>query len=66
MHVAPMAESEGKLGTPEDAGLRCRSCGGGPVTCQRWESECGGFVDWKYTCGAQGCGHTWWVDGPDA
>jgi hypothetical protein len=66
MHFAPMEpveESKGTLGEPEQTARTCPRCGQNPVTHQRWESECGGFVDAKYTCG---CGHVWWVDGPDS
>ena len=29
-----------------------------------WESSCGGFEDYKYTCPT--CKHGFWIDGPDS
>ena len=31
---------------------------------QLWESSCGGFEDYKYTCPS--CKHGFWIDGPDS
>jgi RecJ-like exonuclease len=36
----------------------------GQIEWRGWESSCGGYDDYKYRCNA--CGHTWWVEGPDA
>ena len=35
-----------------------------PHTCQVWESSCGGYEDYKYTCNV--CGAIHWVDGCDS
>jgi hypothetical protein len=59
-----MADSDGTFQEPKDAGVNCRECKGGPVTYETWESSCGGYEDYKYTCGE--CGATWWVDGIDS
>lgn len=43
----------------------CRHCGiVGWVYYRNWESNCGGYDDAKFECGA--CGEVWWVEGPDA
>ena len=41
----------------------CKKCGQKTVTYQEWDSNCGGYTDFKYTCQ---CGHSWWVDGIDS
>jgi len=64
MHTQPMSESEGTFQEAEPTGVACRSCGERKITCETWESSCGGFEDYKYTCGA--CGYSWWVDGIDS
>ena len=64
MHTQPMSESAGTLNASKPAQCGCRKCGKKEVTYQVWESSCGGYEDFKYTCGA--CGHVWWVDGIDS
>lgn len=61
MH-GPMTEDEGELGpeTPSDRRCKC----GEPMTVQSWDSHCGGFTDWKYTCTA--CSRFVWVEGIDS
>lgn len=34
--------------------------------CQKWESNDGGYEDYKYTCQDAECGHAWWVEGIDS
>jgi hypothetical protein len=66
MHTKPMAEFEGNFtkGRPVPD-VQCRRCGEkGKCKEQLWESSCGGYEDYKYTCG--GCGHVWWVEGIDS
>lgn len=65
MHTKPMSESEGTLSTPVEAKRKCPKCGG-PMTCETWESSCGGYEDYKYTCSAPTCKHVVWVDGIDS
>ena len=64
MHTKPMSESEGTFEKAEPTDVPCRKCQGSSVTCKPWDSSCGGYTDYKYTCGD--CDHTWWIDGPDA
>lgn len=67
MHDKPMAESDGTF-LRDDAscpGVACRKCGEtGGVKFKPWESSCGGYEDYKYTCTK--CGHYWWIEGSDA
>lgn len=63
-HVAPMRESDGNFKPGCGKKHTCRGCGKEEATCQLWESSCGGYEDYKYTCGS--CGHVWWVDGIDS
>jgi hypothetical protein len=42
----------------------CRKCGEKQVTMYTWESSCGGYEDYRFTCRA--CKATWWVDGIDS
>ena len=62
-HMQPMAESEGTFTKEHDAERPCPKCQG-LVRCQIWESNCGGYEDYKYTCTK--CSHHWWVDGLDS
>jgi hypothetical protein len=71
MHTKPMAESDGELSAGVGSGRPCQKCraeklenGSPAVRYQTWESSCGGYEDYKYTCGA--CGHVWWIDGIDS
>jgi DNA-directed RNA polymerase subunit M/transcription elongation factor TFIIS len=64
MHTGPMKDSEGTFQTPQATNCKCRKCKDGPVVYETWESSCGGYEDYKYTCKA--CGYTWWVDGIDS
>ena len=59
-----MSESDGEFTKTEKEKYTCHKCNKKEVTCQVWESSCGGYEDYKYTCGA--CGHVWWVDGIDS
>jgi RecJ-like exonuclease len=65
MHTKPMAESEGKFDPQQpEPNVTCRKCGvKGQVTCRTWNSSCGGYEDYKYTCA---CGYVWWADGIDS
>lgn len=64
MHTGPMPESAGTLSTAEAPLYECRKCREKKAQCQTWDSSCGGYTDYKYTC--LGCGHIWWVDGIDS
>lgn len=65
MHAEPMSELEGEFSKEEVAeGIVCRKCKERDVVYESWHSDCGGYVDYKYTC--KTCGHCWWVDGIDS
>lgn len=64
MHTEPLKDSEGTFCAPVACSADCRRCHQQSVTWQSWESHCGGYEDFKFTCGA--CGHLWWVDGIDS
>lgn len=60
-----MTEPPGKFTTDwKRCDALCRSCGGSSIVERTWESDDGAFEDHCYRC--EECGHTWWVDGPDA
>lgn len=42
----------------------CPKCSKPTLVCLKWESDDGAYEEYKYRC--QVCGHTWWVEGPDA
>lgn len=65
MHTQPMSEMDGEFTKPpEKDSQACRSCGKDEVYCETWESSCGGYEDYHYTCRA--CGASWWIDGIDS
>jgi len=63
-HTGPIAENAGTFDAPQATQCHCRACDEQTVTVQTWDSNDGAFTDYKYTCSS--CGHTWWIDGPDA
>jgi len=63
MHIAPMPESAGVFAEDEKSERSCPKCGG-EVRVKKWESKCGGYEDYKYTCTK--CNHYWWVEGIDS
>ena len=63
-HMKPMEESEGEFRDATSEKYQCRKCKEMRVTCKAWDSSCGGYTDYKFTCNA--CGHYWWIDGPDS
>lgn len=64
MHTGSVSESDGRFDDWKWSDQLCRKCGCERVRFRVWESNCGGYEDLKYRC--DGCGETWWVDGPDA
>lgn len=64
MYTQPMSESDGTFRNEKPCDTPCRKCKEKRVTYRIWESSCGGYEDYKFTCGA--CNHTWWVDGIDS
>lgn len=65
-HAGPMKDSDGTFGKPEVDRSLCPKCGEVSMRCEPWESSCGGYVDYRYTCESQTCGHVRWVDGIDS
>ena len=63
-HMKPMADSEGTFNADQEVNLACRECGHNKVEERRWESNCGGYIDYQYRC--LECGYVWWAEGPDA
>lgn len=63
-HMKEMEEHEGTFSPPEDKKYPCQKCGAVEAICRLWESSCGGFEDYQYTC--KTCKHVWWVDGIDS
>ncbi len=64
-HNAPMHESEGTFSSEESYGMYCGQCRKAAThLAQTWESHCGGFTDFKYTCSV--CGLVHWIDGIDS
>ena len=64
-HTPNMPESAGTFATPVEAPeINCWRCKEPEVTEQVWDSSCGGWTDYKYTC--HHCGYVWWVDGIDS
>lgn len=59
-----MPDSAGEFQAPKPVEVPCRKCTAHSVTEESWESSCGGWEDWRYTCHA--CGHRWWVEGIDS
>jgi len=65
-HTPGMSESEGDFGPVEKELSVCPKCGEKTAECKSWEAKCGGYVDWKYVCRSEKCGHSWWVEGIDS
>ena len=59
-----MADSQGAFSDAGIADAKCRKCGHDGLKVEEWDSSCGGWTDYKYTCPA--CGHFHWVEGADA
>jgi transposase-like protein len=64
-HMAPIPESAGtfeKDSHPADS--PCRKCSSTKVRYKVWESSCGSYEDYKFTC--PDCNYEWWIDGIDS
>lgn len=66
MHTGPMPDSAGEF--TKEAGTSQRYCDKceqkTPHTCESWDSSCGGYTDYRYTCTL--CKKVHWVDGIDS
>lgn len=61
-----MPDSAGDFSPPEEKLYKCHKCSQQTAQCQLWESSCGGYEDYKYTCINPDCKYVWWVEGPDS
>lgn len=66
MHTEPMPESAGTLTPTNDGHHHCYGCGKSTAKCESWNSSCGGYTDYKYTCTDPACGKVRWEEGSDA
>ena len=64
MNLQQLSDSDGKFSDMTPCEAKCQNCGEQKVSYRMWESSCGGYEDYKFTCRA--CGHSWWVEGTDA
>lgn len=64
MHNQAMADSDGDFSKEVACDRQCLHCKSREMVYEVWESSCGGYEDYKYTC--KKCGHGFWIDGPDA
>lgn len=66
MHSQPMNETDGTFQETEPSDRPCPKCQASAdrVRMKAWESSCGGYEDYKFTC--MGCGYEWWVEGIDS
>ena len=64
-HTRPMAESEGRFSGQRAILRLCPTC---EVTtthmCWTWDSNCGGYTDYKFKCVE--CDGVHWVEGADS
>lgn len=66
MHTSPMPDSAGEFSPPEKELYTCRKCNQKTAKCRLWESSCGGYEDYNYTCTNPDCKYEWWVEGIDS
>lgn len=64
MHTRPIVVQGIFTSDKKKSELKCLSCSSDDVWYRIWESECGGYEDYKYECSS--CGKVWWVEGSDA
>lgn len=65
MHAKAITEKAGTFTDSKTVMLYCSSCGTKtPHEEATWESSCGGYEDYKFTCSV--CDKVSWVDGPDS
>lgn len=65
MHSQPMKDSDGTFdGWKACPTTACRRCKKLTVKSREWDSSDGAYEDYQFSC--YSCGHTWWIEGPDA
>lgn len=65
MHTKPMRDNEGVFSEWEPAPtVACRKCKKHSVQVSQWESNDGGYEDYKFQC--TDCKYIWWVEGIDS
>lgn len=65
MHTEPMKESDGVFTDTKTEVRFCNHCQKSTTfSVATWDSSCGGYTDWKYTC--EVCGRGWWEEGIDS
>jgi len=63
--MTELRETDGVFHKSVPSNVACPVCElVGQVLVQQWDSSCGGWTDYRYTCGA--CKKRWWVEGSDA
>lgn len=66
-HMNPMPDSAGDFSDIKKAERPCPSCLQDTLTYRVWESSCGGYEDYKYTCtSCTSCKYSYWIDGIDS
>ena len=64
-HTTSMPDSAGEFSPAQGEERFCAHCKARtPFKVERWDSNCGGYEDYKYTCTA--CSHGLWIEGSDA
>jgi ssDNA-binding Zn-finger/Zn-ribbon topoisomerase 1 len=64
MHDKEMSDLDGDFSDTTYT-MKCPKCGSTMIG-QLWESSCGGYEDYKYTCTNKSCNHIKWIEGSDA
>lgn len=59
-HMKQMSEFEGVFNEQQTVQRKCRKCSSNTAILEVWESSCGGYENYKYTC--QECKSITWID----
>lgn len=63
MSSVPMKDRDGRFELMAGT-YKCRKCDKYTAKRESWDSDCGGYTDYRYTC--KECGYFWWIEGSDA